>query len=446
MDQQPVRPQHPQHPVHAQLHVEPAVPLSGPPEPQPFPLRISADRRRFVDAVGAPFLIQGDAAWSLIANLTFDDAVRYLDARRGLGFNTILVNLIEHLFSKDPPRDLAGREPFLTPGDLGTPNDAYFDAAERVLDACAERGFLVILAPTYIGYRRDEPGEPRHREGWYDEIVATGPDGCRRYGEYLGRRLGRFSNILWSIGGDWDPDEARAGLDATAAGIRSAGVRNLFTAHPRPETSPIEAFAGSDWLDVNVTYTYGIVHQALIRDWRREPAWPFFLIESSYEGEHDASELQVRRQAWWSVLCGANGHVMGNHPMWLFWHGWEDELDSPASVAMARWGAFFRALPWADLAPDLDLAVLTGGLGEARGLDRATAALSADRRLAVIYSPARRALEVRLGVLRGPTLEVEWFEPASGRRRAGGRLVADGSAWLTPPFAHDAALVLRTAG
>jgi hypothetical protein len=438
-------PQHPQHPVHAGERAEATVPLFEPPPAARYPLALSADRRRLLDADGRPFLVQGDAAWSLIANLTFEDALRYLDARRALGFNSILVNLIEHLFSKDPPRDLAGREPFLTPGDLGTPNDAYFDAAERVLDACAARGFLVVLAPTYIGYRRDEPDMPRHQEGWYDEIVATGPDGCRRYGEYLGRRFGRFSNILWSIGGDWDPDEARAGLDAAAAGIRSAGVRNLFTAHPRPETSPIEAFAGSSWLDVNVTYTYGIVHQALVRDWRRDPVWPFFLIESSYEGEHDASDLQIRRQAWWSVLCGANGHVMGNHPMWLFWDGWEDELESPASGAMARWGAFFRGLRWADLAPDLDHSVLTGGLGEARGLDRATAARSADRRLAVIYTPARRALEVRLGALGGPTLAVEWFEPASGRRRAGGRLVADGSAWLTPPFPEDAALVLRTA-
>src|SRR6266404_5168613 len=77
-----------------------------------FPLTISADRRRLLDADGRPFLIQGDAAWSLIANLTYADAVRYLDDRRAKGFNTLIVNLVEHLFSRDPPRDAAGREPF----------------------------------------------------------------------------------------------------------------------------------------------------------------------------------------------------------------------------------------------------------------------------------------------------------------------------------------------
>ncbi len=436
--------QHPRHPVHPGEPTAAAAPLPSPPPAQRFPLSISADRRRLLDADGRPFLVQGDAAWSLIANLTLDDAIRYLDDRRALGFNTVLVNLIEHLFSQDPPRDLAGLEPFTTPGDLGTPNHAYFDAAERVLEACAERGFLVILAPTYIGYRKDRPGVSRHLEGWYDEIVATGPDGCRRYGEYLGRRFGRFANIMWSIGGDWHPEEARPGLDAAAAGIRSAGVRNLFTAHPHPETSPVDVFAGSDWLDVNVTYTYGIVHQELLHDWSRDPVWPFFFIESSYEGEHNASELQIRRQAWWSVLCGSNGHVMGNHPIWLFWEGWEEALGLPASFAMSRWGDFFRQLRWAELEPDATRRVLTGGLGEARGLDRATCAVTSDRTLAVIYTPARRPLEVQLGSLAGDRVRVEWFEPATGRRLPGGPLVAEGAAWLTPPFPEDSALILES--
>ena len=144
--------------------------------------------------------------------------------------------------------------------------------------------------------------------------MATGVDGCRRYGEYLGRRFGRFDNIIWCIGGDWDPDEARAGLDAIAAGIKSTGVTNLFTAHVRPETSGIEAFAGSDWLDVNFTYSYGIVHRSLLADWQRDPVMPFLLIESTYEGEHNASALQIRRQAWWSVLCGAAASAWATTP------------------------------------------------------------------------------------------------------------------------------------
>ncbi len=436
----------PYHTPHRPEPIVPPVPMPTPPAAARYPLKISADRRRLLDADGKPFLIQGDAAWSIVANLTYEDAVAYLDNRKAKGFNTVIINLIEHAFSQKPPGDLEGRQPFTTPGDLGTPNDAYFDAAERVLDACAERGFMVLLACCYIGYWRDfGRGESVRMEGWNDEIVATGPDGCRVYGEYLGRRFGHYANIVWMIGGDWHPLDARPGLDAIAAGIRGTGVKNLFTAHPAPENSPIESFRGADWLDVNVTYTYGIPHRALLADWQRhDPVWPFFFIESTYEGEHNCSDLQIRRQAYWSVLCGANGHCMGNNPIWLFWGGWREAMDKPGSVAMARWGDFFRGLPWGDLVPDLELKLAISNLGEARGLDRVTAAKTDDGRLGVIYLPVSRAVGIDLSVLAGPRVTVEWFEPATGQRRSGGTLAAEGSVMLAPPFEEDAVLTLKS--
>jgi hypothetical protein len=410
-----------------------------------YPLYVSADRRRLLDADGRPFLVQGDAAWSLIANLTEDEAIDYLDDRRSRGFNALIVSLVEHLFSADPPRDRAGNPPFLEPPDMSTVNDAYFDHAERVLEACETRGIAVILAPAYLGYRQTAAvGASPHAEGWYEEVVGTGPDGCRRYGTYLGRRFGRFANVIWCLGGDWQPDAARAGLDALAAGLREAGAQGLFTAHVRPETSPVDAFAGSDWLDLNLTYTYGIVHRALRADWEREPRWAYLLVESTYEGEHNASELQIRRQAWWSVLCGGNGHCMGNNPIWLFWDGWREALDLPASRAMTIWGDVFRALPWWELEPDLDERLVIDGAGEARGLDRATAALTPDGHLAVTYIPSRRPITLDLDVLSGAEVRVAWVDPASGRRRDGGILRRQGQATLVAPFPDDAALVLET--
>ena len=433
------------------IHADPeSTSLSRAPLPDPgplvrYPLTISPDRRRLLDADGRPFLIQGDAAWSLVANPGYAEAVRYLDDRRAKGFNTIIVNLVEHIFSRNPPRDSAGREPFSRPGDMSTPNDSYFDAAERVLEACAARGFAVILAPAYVGFRRErEGGVSPHLDGWHDEIIATGPEGCRRYGEYLGRRFARFSNIIWCIGGDWHPGDTRPGLDAVAKGLRSAGITTLFTAHPHPEYSPIESFPGADWLDLNLTYTYGVVHRALIADWQRNPPWPFFLVELTYEGEHNASQLQIRRQAYWSVLCGGNGHCMGNHPIWLFGEGWQAALELPASLAMARWGGFFRSLPWSELLPDLESRLVSGGLGEARGLDRVTAAGTTDGRLGVAYLPVRRPIEVQLGALKGPQASVEWFEPGTGRRVSGGTILTEGAAVLAPPFEEDFVVILSS--
>ena len=203
----------------------PATPLPLVPAATQFPLSVSPDRRRLLDPTGRPVLLQGDAAWSLIANTTIDEATRYLDERRALGFNTIMVSVIEYLFSADPPRNLAGAEPFLTPGDFRTPNPAYMDHVERVLQLIADRGFLVLLAPAYLGYPNPHyPGFGNRAEGWYDEVVANGPVGNRAWGEYLGRRFGHFQNIMWMMGGDRNPGLALEPLNALAHGLRSTGL------------------------------------------------------------------------------------------------------------------------------------------------------------------------------------------------------------------------------
>ena len=216
--------------------------------------------------MGTPVLLQGDAAWSLIANTTLDEARFYIEDRRRKGFNTLIVSLIEYCFAQDPPRNLAGDEPFTTPGDFRTPNEAYMAHAERVLEIAAENGMLVILAPAYLGYSRSShPGSRDVPRGGIEEVLANGAEGCRAWGEYLGRRFGHFRNIIWCIGGDRNPGETAAALDQMARGIRAAGVDNLFTAHVLPECSPLDVFPEHDWLDLNPTYTYEVVHRKLQR-------------------------------------------------------------------------------------------------------------------------------------------------------------------------------------
>ena len=72
-------------------------------EPAVFPLSIKPGERYLVDAVGRPFLIQGDTAWSLIADLIRGNADLYLEDRHARGFNTILVSLIEAKFATNAP-------------------------------------------------------------------------------------------------------------------------------------------------------------------------------------------------------------------------------------------------------------------------------------------------------------------------------------------------------
>lgn len=97
----------------------------------PFPMRVSANGRHLVDASGKPFLLHGDTAWSLLVQLTLEEAAEYLENRRQKGFNTILVNLIEYYFADNPPNETytaiagspfpnSGSSDFAAPGNNGT--------------------------------------------------------------------------------------------------------------------------------------------------------------------------------------------------------------------------------------------------------------------------------------------------------------------------------------
>ena len=62
--------------------------------------------------------MHGDTAWSLIAQLSYGEADFYLRDRRSRGFNTVLINLIEHRFADRPPANAYGEQPFLVAGRL----------------------------------------------------------------------------------------------------------------------------------------------------------------------------------------------------------------------------------------------------------------------------------------------------------------------------------------
>jgi hypothetical protein len=376
-----------------------------------FPLRTEPRRRYLVDRDGKPFLIQGDAAWSLIAELTRNEVDEYLANRKKRGFNTLLVNLLEHRFATHAPANAYGDAPFTTPGDYSTPNDAYFAHADWVLRRAAARGFLVLLTPSYVGYRGSD-------EGWWDEMVASGPAKLRAYGRYLGRRYAKLDNIVWVEGGDDDPPIPGL-VDALAAGISEADPSALQTAHTAPESAPLETWKGRTWLDVNNVYTYKDVYAHSISEYRR--SMPFFLIESTYEGEHSASTRLLRTQAWHALLTGATGQIFGNNPIWHFSGpgltsasgSWQQALDSPGARSMTALAKVFGALPWWRLVPDqIGNRVIAGGRGE--GNERAVAAVSCDRRWGIMYLPARRAVTLDVRAFKGSTVGFTWIDPTNG--------------------------------
>lgn len=393
-----------------------------------YPLKVGPTHRYLVDQAGTPFLIQGDAPWSLISGLTAAEADRYLRDRAARGFNTLIVNLVEHKFKGPKNRD--GEDPFLVPGDFAKPNEKYFAHADWVLRKAGEYGIQVLLAPCYLGYKGLD-------EGWYDEVLANGVEKMRGYAGWVGRRYKDFDNLIWLMGCDREPGAALPHVNAMALALRQADPRHLFTAHCAPEISGADCYAGQSWLDVNTTYSYKLVHALLRRDYEHRPVMPFFLIESTYEGEHDSKPQWIRRQAWWALLNGAAGQVMGNRPIWLFDPGWPEALDAPASRDMQRLKTLFASLRWWELAPDSEHRLLKEGWGDPATLSYAAAALTADRTTGLIYLPEARTVQVDLSVLKGPQVAAWWFDPRTGVRKPGGRYSSQGTHEFTTPPGGD---------
>jgi len=377
-----------------------------------FPLTVQPGRRYIEDAAGRPFLIHGDTAWSLIAQLTREDAELYLEDRRARGFNTLLVSLLERRFASNSPANIYGDPPFLTPGDYATPNERYFAHADWVLRRAREKGFLVLLTPSYMG----AGGGP---EGWYREMAANGLDKLREYGRYLGRRYAGADNIIWVHGGDYNPPD-RALAEAIVEGIQEESGAPLHTAHCSSETAAYDYWRDAPWLVLNSVYTYGPVHAAALRQHARAERKPFILIESAYEYEHGATERRVRTQAYQALLSGAAGHIFGNNPIWHF-DGpglyispvtWRQALGDRGSVSMMHLRTLMTSLPWWRLEPDADNTVLIGGLGSVA--DRAVAARSDDGSFALIYLPSLRTVAVQLAALAGPRVIARWYDPSDG--------------------------------
>jgi hypothetical protein len=376
-----------------------------------FPLRLKRGERYLVDSRGQPFLIHGDAAWSLLVQLKRDEVDDYLEDRVARGFNALLVNLIEHMFADHPPHNAYGHRPFRSPGDFGTPDEQYFAHVDWVIGRAEQKGLLVLLVPAYLGYQGDE-------EGWYTELLANGSDRLRAYGRYLGKRYRKFSNILWVYGGDYSPPDRNV-VQAIAEGIREFDHVALGSAHCSPETSAIEYWGAQEWLQVNSAYTYQPVYLAALREYSVAPI-PFFLLESTYENERDITTRQLRIHAYHALLSGAAGHVFGNNPIWHF-DGpgifptsltWRQALDGSGSRSMTHVWNLFAQRHWWTLEPDIDNTILTDGLGTGHG--RAVAARSNDRSFAIVYIPAPPTVQIDLGQLAGPRIAARWYDPTNG--------------------------------
>ena len=408
-----------------------------------YPLNESSNGRYFVDQAGVPVLLHGDTAWSLIGELTREEATQYLDDCAAREFNSLIVTLMEGHYVSNPPLNAYGDAPFTTPGKFSTPNDAYFQHADWVIQQAAARGIQIILAPVYIGCCDD---------GWFQQVRDNNTEQeMRSFGAWVGNRYKNVPNLMFVWGDDVFPQEFTAvwaKIRAMAEGLRSVDGVHLTTYHAYPEASPYDVwnFTQESWLDFNATYTYNPVWQKSQLDYAFTPTTPFVLFESKYENEHGTTGKQQRVQAYQALLSGAAGQFYGNSPIWhmgVLGGNWQAALSDPGRVDMRYVRDLFESRAWYRLVPDTNQSVLTSGLST--GDDRATAALTDDGATLIVYAPSRRTLRVNLDRLSGTNATAWWFNPRDGSVDAGTPVTSSGSWDFTPPTNDDWVLVIDDA-
>jgi hypothetical protein len=201
---------------------QPALALAEKSDRVAFPIRPSANNRYLVDADGKPFLMVGDSPQNLIANLSAPDAAEFMANRRSYGVNALWINLFcittESACRKDATT-YDGIAPFLTPGDLATPNPAYMKRADDMLRLAEQSGMVVLLNPI-------------ETISWLPVLRQNGIEKAFRYGQFLGNRFNSRANIIWLHGNDfqsWRDRTDAALVQAVARGIRSVDAIHMHT-------------------------------------------------------------------------------------------------------------------------------------------------------------------------------------------------------------------------
>ncbi len=430
----------------------PVTATTAPGLPQPtYPVKLSSDQRYLVDQTGRPFYIHGEAAWSLIVQVNNEDARYYLTDRAARGFNSIIVNLIEHKYANLAPANINGDLPFSGTAFQSSPLEPYFAHADFVIQQAALRGITVLLFPSYVGFNCDD-------EGWCSEMQAATDAQMFAWGQYVGNRYKSFPNIIWVIGGDADPNaftNLRSRLNQVALGISSADpVHTLYTAHNNRAESAMDIWQGAPWLTLNDVYTSDFdVAANCSSNAQRTGALPVFMIEDFYEGPpHNLTLLGIRTQDYQSVLWGCSaGRVNGNRVIWGFncpdptWCStipWKTQLDTPGTEYAVNLARLLESREFWLMQGDFANAVMTAGQQSSSFSTQAVTSRTSDGQTILAYIPTNRAVTMDLRRISGSSATAWWYNPQTGAATQIGNFPTTGTQNFTPPDQNDWVLVI----
>jgi len=392
------------------------------------PIRISANRRYFVDPAGNPVFWLGTTQWQVFREYTVDEARLIIEKSKATGFDFMQVMLLGVGDGTQP--NLHGEKPCHN-DDPEAPNEAYFRHVDTIMEIAREHDLAISMTVFHQRYR---------------ERITL--EKARGWARWLAQRYGRYPNLVWSMT-PRATEEFIPVLRELAAGLREGdSLGHLITFKPDPAPYTSSFIHDEDWLDFNCMQTWRsveLIYPMVTKDIHLSPTKPVVMAEGAYESGteygFDVTPLWVRRQAYYSYLAGAS-HSYGHNDSWRVLPTWKQALDAPGAAQLGLLKKIFLARDaWWELTPDPSL-FAEGGRVEGTVLN--LAARHKDGRWAMAYLAAPTSFSLRMEKLAGPA-DASWIDPRTGESQAAGRFVNTGIAsFSTPDGWEDALLVLTS--
>ncbi len=380
------------------------------------PLRISADRRHFEHADGAPFLWLADTWWkNLCKRLTWEGFQELTADRQAKGFNVVQIvcgpypdeEMMEASWENE------GGLPYET-SDFSVVNPTYFDYADRRILSLVDAG----LVPAIVG------GWGRPQSGGKSTLEQVGLDGFKRHWRYLVARYGAYPTV-WIAGGEVKDEYGP--WSELASYIKQIDPDHHLLCYHSP-THPREALQENAMFDFDMV---AIGHDGLVTAQRtrellvsclsQEPARPALCGEACYEGHMQTNFADIQRYLFWSLLLsGAAGHTYGAAGVW---HAsvegdpgispvydlttWKEGMQFPGSSQLGIGKRLLERYPWSRFQPHpewVEEGCFAAGIpGEVR----------------IVYMPKRKIYDWSGPKVKnlepGAPWHVFYFDPTSGR-------------------------------
>ena len=396
-----------------------------------YPAKVSPNGRYFVDQKGEPVFWLGTTQWQLFRDNTPEDARLILANAKAKGFSFVQAMLAGVGDGTKP--NFAGAKPWLNDNPL-TPNEAYFKNVDAAVAAARDNNLCLSVTLFHQRWRK----------------IIT-PENGRAWAKWLAARYKDAPTIVWSMTPEAKPEFVPV-LRQLAAGLREGdGGAHLVTFKPDPAPFSSSFIHGEAWLDfdsMQVWKSINLIYPMVTHDYGLTPIKPVLMAEGAYEAGteygFDVTPLSVRRQAWYSYLCGSH-YTYGHNDSWRMLPAWKKALDAPGAVQMGVLKKIFlERSQWWFLAPDQGIFESGGNIkGDVLNL----AARHTGGRWVLVYLAAKSSCSVHMDkVAAAGRAQATWIDPRTGDATAAGSFPASGvQAFSTPEGWEDALLVLEPA-